>query len=336
MSSKRGQDLPEEKPAKRQRRGAALKQDSGAAVVPFDSLNNDCLVHILSFLENDEMNDATLINGRFCKARNADSLDQTRSATIVIKTEDMDIRRLLHTISHKGWTRFFAEDSKYKRGKIVGIQRLQISGETRKIQELFEQNLRGLLFQSVTSLDVSQRTGESRLYGGAIAFSAVTLMFPNLQEVDLSFVNAATSVIRDITNHNPNLRCIKYNGADGVYFGPAFLTPQHIGNLFELQLDDSSIVGSGYHRLDYRATLYSDLSETETYLFMQCHSLERVTMKNASWKLTYHSKAIPVPQDILIKLVRHHPTLRWFRSDLTDESIAMLKQERPEVTLVNK
>jgi hypothetical protein len=81
--------------------------------------------------------------------------------------------------------------------------------------------------------------------------------------------------LKDIANYNLNLRCIKYNGCHGAYFGSSYFTySQHVGNLFELQLDDSSIVGSGYHRLDYRATLYADPSETETYLFMQCHSLE--------------------------------------------------------------
>ena len=88
MSSKRELEAAEEKPAKRPRLTAgALKQDSDAVAVPFDSLNNDCLVHIMSFLEIDEMNDVTLINSALRAARNADSLDQTRTATIVIKNE---------------------------------------------------------------------------------------------------------------------------------------------------------------------------------------------------------------------------------------------------------
>lgn len=86
MSSKGG-EATEEKPAKRPRLGA-LKQDSDAAVaVTFDDLNNDCLVNILSFMETEEMNDATLIDSAFRKARNADSLDQTRTATIIVKTK---------------------------------------------------------------------------------------------------------------------------------------------------------------------------------------------------------------------------------------------------------
>ena len=44
----------------------------------------------------------------------------------------------------------------------------------------------------------------------------------------------------------------------------------------------------------------------------------------------------PVRQEMLIKMVRLHPTLRWLRSDLTKENIAMLQQERPEITFVSK
>jgi hypothetical protein len=38
---------------------------------------------------------------------------------------------------------------------------------------------------------------------------------------------------------------------------------------------------------------------------------------------------------MLIKMVRLHPTLRWLRSDLSEENVAMLKQERPEITFVS-
>ena len=61
-------------------------------------------------------------------------------------------------------------------------------------------------------------------------------------------------------------------------------------------------------------------------------------MKNATFQCGHFGRSEPRPfsQNMLIKLVRHHPTLRWLRSDLTDENIAMLNEERPEVTLVNE
>ena len=124
MSRKR-EEAAEEKPAKRPRLGA-LKQDSdAAAAVTFDDLNNDCLVHILSFLETDEINDATLINSAFREARNDPSLDQTRTATIIVKTKNMSVLDFFRTIEDKGWTRFFTEGSNYKCLKIVGIRGLR-------------------------------------------------------------------------------------------------------------------------------------------------------------------------------------------------------------------
>ena len=44
----------------------------------------------------------------------------------------------------------------------------------------------------------------------------------------------------------------------------------------------------------------------------------------------------PFSQNMLIKLVCLHPMLCWLRSDLNDESIAVLCEERPEVTLVDE
>jgi hypothetical protein len=75
-------------------------------------------------------------------------------------------------------------------------------------------------------------------------------------------------------------------------------------------------------------------------LLQEYPNLERVTLKHAeyyvlsmldpggfSWKI--------LPQEALMKFVRHTPKLRWFCSDLTPENIAILKEERPEVDFCN-
>lgn len=49
-----------------------------------------------------------------------------------------------------------------------------------------------------------------------------------------------------------------------------------------------------------------------------------------------HPQHVQLVQNLLIRFVRHHPSLRWLKSDLTDENIAMLKAEGTQVTLVNK
>lgn len=45
---------------------------------PFDSINDDCLLRILTYLPVDGLNNVTMCDSRFCQARNHDSLDQTR------------------------------------------------------------------------------------------------------------------------------------------------------------------------------------------------------------------------------------------------------------------
>ena len=56
-----------------------------------DLINGDGLVNIPSFFKVNEMNEATLINSRFCEARNELSLDQTRAATVVCRSKNMTI-----------------------------------------------------------------------------------------------------------------------------------------------------------------------------------------------------------------------------------------------------
>lgn len=53
------------------------------------------------------------------------------------------------------------------------------------------------------------------------------------------------------------------------------------------------------------------------------------------FKINSHSTVRAVSQEMLIKMVRCHCTLRWVRSDLSAENVAMLQQERPEVVFVS-
>jgi hypothetical protein len=66
-------------------------------------------------------------------------------------------------------------------------------------------------------------------------------------------------------------------------------------------------------------------------------ALERVSIRNAK-RLVYQSSIIDkTPQDALTKFVRNAPiTLRWFRSDLTQENMNMLRLERPEIALLSE
>jgi hypothetical protein len=71
-------------------------------------------------------------------------------------------------------------------------------------------------------------------------------------------------------------------------------------------------------------------------LLREYTNLERVTLKHVTYLERYDRNSVDdywkqLPQEALINFVRHTPKLRWFCSDLTQENIAILKKERPEV-----
>jgi hypothetical protein len=43
-----------------------------------------------------------------------------------------------------------------------------------------------------------------------------------------------------------------------------------------------------------------------------------------------------ISQKMIIKMVRNMSLLHWLCSDLTDENVATLSEERPDLTFVNK
>ena len=77
--------------------------------------------------------------------------------------------------------------------------------------------------------------------------------------------------------------------------------------------------------------------DMEFYVMMCCTGLTRLSIKNATWcpEGDNPTEIFPVSQEMLIKMVRNNPTLQWLRSDLSAENVAMLQQERPNVTFVS-
>ena len=76
-----------------------------------------------------------------------------------------------------------------------------------------------------------------------------------------------------------------------------------------------------------------------TRMFHYCsNKLERVSIKNARYRYSFYSDGTDsapfLPQEVLIKFVRNAPCLRYFRSNLTQENIAMLHKEKPAIELV--
>jgi hypothetical protein len=72
--------------------------------------------------------------------------------------------------------------------------------------------------------------------------------------------------------------------------------------------------------------------------------LERVSIKGARWIRHKGAVPAPIPQATLIRFVKKEGKesrwlgpmrLKWFRSDLTPENVAMLQVEHPAITFAS-
>jgi len=87
------------------------------------------------------------------------------------------------------------------------------------------------------------------------------------------------------------------------------------------------------------------------YLFKKCRALERVSIMylgrtyldrendhDLFGEDLYGEEWItePISQNAIMKFVRFTPTLSWLRSELTDENVATLRLERPDITFVRE
>jgi hypothetical protein len=160
-------------------------------------------------------------------------------------------------------------------------------------------------------------------------------LFPNLREINLSNAAIFNYVLHNFSNNCPQLEKVTWNNInrqrscihlDGIEMRSS-------DNLKEIIMDGSDF----FYRTDQDSMLSNLENHIDKFIFHCCRSkaLERVSIRNAKW--FNHNLIINlVPQNVLLKFVRNAPSsLRWFRSDLTQENMDMLRLERPEIELLN-
>lgn len=329
----------DENPNKRQR--FANDEKASACLL---SLNTDCVLHILSFLPVDDINTFAMISNRYRQIRRHTSLDQTRTATIICS-------RRKHTTSESLCTTLEAArrtlSAHYTHLKVLGL-------------ETVEDNRSGMVrvpietLSNVAKLELALNpnepiSGNRRISKTLFRILADTL--PNMKELVLSRV--------EIGDH--------YAGATPVE-GLAHLDKvQHVGSsmlhltgwnyrdargLTELSLDGCCLFHLVKDPLSRGVkSMLLDRYSNETpnanmiqnhFLFCHCRHLQRLSIKGAIWVVSTYinpfirSQSEPIPQEMIIKMVRFHQTLRWLRSDLSEGNVAMLQQERPEITFVSE
>lgn len=112
---------------------------------------------------------------------------------------------------------------------------------------------------------------------------------------------------------------------------------ENFKNLAELYMDNCEFEVSGNDGL---ASVCGD-PESSACLLTLCNrgSLRRVSIKSATWHHyadPHNGRGQVFRQEVLVNFVRKLSSLRWLRSDLTAATVAMLKEEQPEITFVSK
>jgi hypothetical protein len=148
-------------------------------------------------------------------------------------------------------------------------------------------------------------------------------MLPDLREVDFSHARPAGGLsLDDPAARRDHLEDVAWRSNADRPEGR--FTLRGCRALREVRADGACFEGRG-----------DRLAERDVYLLDEVRDrLERVSVRGGCWSVPCLPASL-LCQEVLIRFVRNAPNLRWFRSDLTPENVAMLKAERPDVTFVS-
>ena len=330
----------EENPARKRRRltleGAFRAPPPSAS---FDSLNNDCLVHILSYLNYETMNIVAVCSQACREARSNGSLNQTRTRTIICS--ERATGRSIYEIIHR-WTQGGALGNRPIHLRIENAFNLSPDTDDRAVtfEEAFD--ARFSLQDRVVSVDLSvdpEHAATDR-QADSHTIKCLSIMCVNMRELDMSglMVADASRLLEEIRVQCRLLRRLSWNNSDGnISLNGIEIS---VLNILELSFDDSCFrspfESADMNRWFFERTISLNARRHEPFLMRECKVVERLSIKNATWCLEENPlEKFPVTQGMLIKMVRRHPTLRWLRSDLSAENVAMLQREKPEITFVS-
>jgi len=153
------------------------------------------------------------------------------------------------------------------------------------------------------------------------------MILPKLTEMDFSNALGYSNGIFTELFQCPLLnKVISNNNNDGVHLNGSGL--KSTKNLKEIHMNNTI-----FHCTPYTTKYKFSRLKThpEVFIFHECCKyLERVSVRNMKFPCCTVNKdeVFNFIQNALIKFVRNAPSLRWLRSDLSIENIAMLQEER--------
>jgi hypothetical protein len=216
-------------------------------------------------------------------------------------------------------------------------------------------NVRELIIRRDSSVKVPESLAKCE-YGGSRTVDFFKRILPNLDILDIGGLAMTSADLGTLplnlevmgTLHNlcaGVLRCTAEVVHRGCHFSkmrpfPFTGSSNTMNNLREIYIDPFGVAFYSYSlriRLQQEVR-FADASNRhggeDWVLLREYPNLERATLKRAEYDSLNDDWKV-LPQEALIMFVRHTPKLRWFCSDLTEENIAILKEERPEVEFCN-
>jgi hypothetical protein len=338
-----------------------------ASLLPLD--DHHCLVPVLSFLSFEDLNSFALASKECYTLRCHKSLDQTRSGSIILGKGVTSTVELMDKIREGGWSKDF-------RGHRTHLRLLGLNHLTSDIESIDEQFIKGCTpLRHVRSLDCSISPHAADQNGSWLSryedyidkgFSiglTLSLLVPNLREIDMSYMPLTSLGVAWIAENNPKLEVIRWNRS---LIWPinhhAFDILKACQNLKEIHIDEARLLfcqsrrrrrsmpppqpqdnGSIQdHQQQHPPAAQEDVATAAvlneygldfdalwTSLAENAQKLTSVSCRRARWYS--NSKFSPISQDSLMKFVRSASNLKWFRSDLLEENIAILRKERPNI-----
>ena len=169
-----------------------------------DNINDHCVLAILKCLSVEELNSVVVVlSSRYNELRNHDSLDQTRTGTIVC-TENTTLESIRNAFVAQEWNQVFSGNR--TRLKIVGLERMA-DIDTRVPRTV------DFLLPNVSCLDISvtpSAQAETREISSSIIADFV-IMLPNLQEIDLDYRRMSLMSMRYLVVNVSACRKLKWN-----------------------------------------------------------------------------------------------------------------------------
>lgn len=307
--------------AAKQRR---IQQDTCSGVLSLLTIPQDPRIHIAEYLDGNDLAEFACVSQQ-CREESASPiLSQDRWGILTILPET-PVDRILSTLGD-------AQDrGAFRRINCLKIQYLERQGmESATIAEV-QDMLRSIRLFNITRLELisplEREGGRLRSDVPRCIPSFLSKIMPNLRHVNL----------RVNTNAYAASNFAKCRSLETFSWETTNITVHVDGREFKrshrlkaLFMDNSRFEGTR-DQWDFpeRLDFFSHVPRT----------VERVSLKNATCWFYEHRRTVEasIPQDALISFVRKAPNLRWFRSDLTDENVAMLQAELgPEITFVTE